>query len=86
MTDESKLKSLAQQLIHELKQANTPDTKALELLRDLDSNLQDVVERTRASNEIVDLLTNLESRFAVSHPVAERTLRDLIDVLNKMGI
>ncbi|WP_185906529.1 DUF4404 family protein [Teredinibacter haidensis] len=87
MTDESRnIKSLANQLLDELSNADNPDVEALELLENLGSNLQEVIERTRSSNEITDLLANLESRFAVSHPIAERYIRDIIDSLSKMGI
>jgi len=87
MTDEtSRLKTLAGELLDELSKADAPDVEALELLQNLDAQLQDVIERSQDSNEITDLLTNLESRFAVHHPVAERYVRDIIDSLSKMGI
>lgn len=87
MTDNSsKLKELARQLHAELQQTEAPDPEALALMEDLGSDLQGVLERNQSSNEVVDLLTTLESRFAADHPVAERTIRDIIDTLGKMGI
>lgn len=84
--DSSKLKILAKELLKELRNADTPDEEAIDLLKNLETDLQDMIERRQDSNEVIDLLANLESRFAVDHPVAERSIRDIIDALNKMGI
>jgi len=87
MTEQSnKIKVLANQLLEELQKSDEPDQEALALIKDLNCDLQSVVARNQDSNEITDLLTNLESRFAVDHPVAERFIRDIIDTLGKIGI
>lgn len=80
-----KIKSLANALQQELHRAEQPDEDVLLLLRNLEADLQGVIDRNE-SNDIIDLLSNMESRFAVDHPVAERALRELIDTLNKIGI
>jgi len=84
--DSSHLKLLARELLKELENADSSDDEAIQLLKSLETNVQDVISRQNTSNEVTDLLINLESRFAVDHPVAERTVRDIIDTLNKMGI
>lgn len=84
--DSSRLKMLASELLKELRNADTPDDEAIELLQNLETDVQDIIDRRQSSNEITDLLINLESRFAVDHPVAERTIRDIVDTLNKIGI
>lgn len=80
-----KIKSLANALRDELHRADQPDEDVLLLLRNLEADLQGVIDRDE-SNDIIDLLSTVESRFAVDHPVVERTVRELIDTLNKIGI
>ncbi len=85
MNDAStKLKGLAAELRKSLQQEQ-PDQETLNLLESLESDLHQVIEDNRADN-LSSLLAELESRFAVNHPVAERYLRDIINTLGKMGI
>jgi len=87
MSEVEKIKALAMQLREELQKADQPDTEALELLQSLDTDLQRVITQEQELElDINDVLTQLESRFATEHPVAERYVRDIIDALSKMGI
>ncbi|SMF51906.1 protein of unknown function [Alteromonadaceae bacterium Bs31] len=82
----SKLKTLANELRQALQDEESPDQEALGLLQNLEADLHQVIEQNLSTNEMSDLLAELQTRFAVSHPVAERYIRDIIDTLGKMGI
>ncbi|MDH3545507.1 MAG: DUF4404 family protein [Gammaproteobacteria bacterium] len=59
-----------------------PETRALLL------ELNEEIERVAGdySDSALDRAKQLESRFAASHPVAERLARELADIIGKMGV
>ena len=62
-----------------------------QLSRELQQELHRDVEQLEESDStqiqsVLDRVKALESRFAATHPVLERTARELADAIAKMGI
>ena len=65
------------------------DDETLSLVRDLDSDIDDLLdpEGNRAETDsVLEKARELESNFATEHPTIERFMREFIDVLVRMGI
>lgn len=79
-----RLTELLAELNRELKGHQELDDDTRELL----AKLNDDIERLAGeeAETPVDRAKQLESRFAAEYPVAERIVRELADVLAKMGI
>jgi len=79
-----RLAELLAELNRELHESGELDAETRELL----GRLNDDIERLTAaeSESPIDRAKQLESRFATNHPVAGRIVRELADVLAKMGI
>ena len=79
-----RLTELLSELNRELKDRQELDDETRELL----GRLNDDIERLAGDDDEspLDRAKQLESRFAAEHPVAERIVRELADVLAKMGI
>lgn len=63
------------------------DTRTL--VRDLDADIHDLLdpEGGRAETEsVIEKARVLETNFATEHPTIERFMREVIDVLVRMGI
>ena len=63
------------------------DTRAL--VRDLDSDIHELLEEKEgiaASETVLEKAKALETNFASEHPTIERFMREVIDVLVRMGI
>jgi hypothetical protein len=87
--DDQQLRDLLTRLHKELENTDEVDTKTLDLVRELDTEINRLVESGSGSDEfdnVVDQAKAVETRFAVNHPVAERFLREIIDTLSKVGI
>ena len=88
MNDKS-LKELLNSLHAVLEKTDEVDPETLELVRNLDEEINRLVESDSSEgdfNNVVDQAKSVETRFAVDHPVAERFLREIIDALSKVGI
>jgi len=84
-----KIKELLARLHGELEKTEKVDSETLELVRELDTDIDRLLESGAAAEEIdsvLDRANSMETRFAVDHPVAERFLREIIDTLSKIGI
>ena len=81
-----RVRELLKQLRAELSGADVDDETAA-LMRQLDSDIQHTLD---ASGHPGDALTErakeVEVRFALNHPVAERIVRELVDSLAKIGV
>ena len=79
-----RLTELLAELNRELKDQNELDDDTRELL----GRLNDDIERLAGdeAESPLERAKQLESRFAAQYPVAERIVRELADVLAKMGI
>ena len=87
--NEKSLKELLNSLHKALENTETVDPETLELVRELDEDINRLVESGSSTDEfdnVVDRAKSVETRFAVDHPVAERFLREIIDTLAKVGI
>jgi hypothetical protein len=85
---EKNLKELLSELHDELDGTEKVDDETLELVRDLDEEINRLLEDSDESDidNVLDRARSVETRFAVDHPVAERFLREIIDALAKVGI
>ncbi len=87
--NEKKLKLLLRQLNDELEQTSSVDTDTVSLLKDLEDDVQRLLDAGAEAPEYESALNQaqaLEARFAVEHPKAERFLREIMDLLAKVGI
>jgi len=85
---ETRIKELIQELRAELEAADTVNPETLETAKQLEANIQDLVnpEVDTSENTIMDDAIALEASFAATHPVAERIIRELINSLSRIGI
>ena len=85
---ETRIKELIQELRSELEAADAADPEVVETARQLEANIQDLVnpEIDTSQNTIMDDAIALEASFAASHPVAERIIWELINTLSRIGI
>lgn len=84
-----KLKSLLEQLKHELDQTTGADPETARLARELDAEIHDLLDpetEQSVADVALDKARELESDFAADHPVAAQFLRQIMDTLGKMGI
>ena len=79
-----RLRELLGALDRELKSTGDIDSETLELLARLHADLAALTVGEEATAG--DRAKELESRFAATHPVAERITREIADILTKMGI
>ena len=62
------------------------DDELQKLMGELDDEIHGAVENNTDVNALLDRAKELEAGFATSHPAAERFMREVIDVLVRMGI
>ena len=83
------LNELLNQLHDLLEQTDQVDPDTLEQVRDLDEEINRLLESGAAESDfenVIDRARAVETQFAVDHPIAERFLREIIDALAKVGI
>lgn len=80
-----RIKELMAQLHSELESAQV-DEETLNLARSLDVDIQRVIEEGEENENLLDQARDAEARFAAEHPVAEKLVREVIDILGKIGI
>jgi phage shock protein A len=90
--DKQELTTLLKRLQSELASGQTVDAQLRQSLQTLDQDIQRVLAQGSplSSNpdeaSLNERAQEIESRFAAEHPYLSNTLRDLMDVLGKMGI
>ncbi len=87
--NESKLKELLQQLNAELDQTEKVDSDTATLLRELEDDLDRLIDPETEDSDFDSVITQaqaLETRFAAEHPTAERFLREIVNILARVGI
>lgn len=85
--NQDKLRNLLAQLHKELAEGEDLDRETLVLVKQLDKRVDAMIESAESKNApIMDDAIALEARFAATHPVAERLVRELIDTLGRIGI
>jgi hypothetical protein len=81
------IRAFLAQLSKELQRAEDVDIEAREILQDLHRDVEQLEESDSTQiKSVLDRVKALESRFAATHPVLERTARELADAIAKMGI
>ena len=80
-----RIKELLAQLREELESTDVDDDLQ-KLMGELDDEIHGVIENDADVSALVDRAKELEAGFATKHPAAERFMREVIDVLVRMGI
>ncbi len=81
------IRAFLAQLSKELQRAEDVDIEAREILHELHRDVEQLEESDSTQiKSVLDRVKALESRFAATHPVLERTARELADAIAKMGI
>jgi hypothetical protein len=83
-----KIRDLLEKL-HEEVQKTELDADARSSLRELDSDIHQLLDSGNvapSADSVVEQAKLLEARFAVDHPTAERVMREVIDMLAKIGV
>jgi hypothetical protein len=79
-----RIRTLLAELNRELKSTGEIDAETRKLLSKLNDDLDEIAPGS--DDTLSDSARELESRFAATHPVAERITREIADLLAKMGI
>ena len=81
------IRAFLAQLSKELQRTEDVDIEAREILQELHGDVEQLEESDSTQiQSVFDRVKALESRFAATHPVLERTARELADAIAKMGI
>lgn len=80
-----RIKELLVQLREEIREADV-DAELQKLMSDLDDDIHAVIEEDADVGVLVDRAKELEADFATKHPTVERFMREVIDVLVRMGV
>lgn len=80
-----RIKDLLGQLRAELQKTDIDD-ELEQLLSDLDDDIDRVVDDDVDLSEVIDRAKKVEANFATNYPTAERFVREVIDLLVRMGI
>ncbi len=85
---EDRVKELLSELLNELQQTDGVDVELLVTVKQLETDVAELINPEMASEEntALDDAIALEASFAVSHPVAEKLIRELINSLSRIGI
>jgi len=87
--NDKQLKELLRKLNEELEKTDSVDADTAALLQELEDDLQRLSGGDAAAQEYESVLSQaqaLETRFAAEHPTAERFIREIMDMLSKVGI
>jgi chorismate mutase len=83
-----RIKELLARLHAEVKKTEV-DAETRSTLRELDSDIHELLESSEAEPTVASVLKRakrLEAEFAVDHPTIERFMREVIDMLAKIGV
>ena len=80
-----RIKELLGQLREELRTTDIDD-ELEKLLSDLDDDIAHVIDDDVDLNEVIERAKAVEANFATNYPTAERFVREVIDLLVRMGI
>jgi len=89
--DDKELSKLLLQLHDEINNTRTVDEKGTELLRDLDGDIRDLLERSEGNPvplhpSIIQRLEGALNHFEVTHPDLTTLISKLLDSLSNAGI
>ena len=80
-----RIKELLGQLREELRTTDIDD-ELEQLLSDLDDDIDHVIDDDVDLSEVIERAKTVEANFATNYPTAERFVREVIDLLVRMGI
>ncbi len=85
---EDSIKTSLLKLREQIESADKLDDETLAIAQNLEADIQKRLDENAPENfnSSVDLATSLETRFEAEHPTAAAVVRELISVLQKMGI
>ena len=86
---DNELNALLAKLNDELEKTDRVDATTLALLQELEDDLQRLGASGAAPQDyesVINQAQALETRFAADHPRAERFIREIMDMLAKVGI
>jgi len=84
--NQEKVKRLLEELRTELSNTDSLDDDTRQLAEKVDRNIDGLIEVSQPNSPELDDAIALEARFAATHPVAERIMRELIATLSRIGI
>lgn len=80
-----RIKELLGQLREELRTTDIDD-ELEQLLGELDDDIDNVIDDDVDLSEVIERAKAVEANFATNYPTAERFVREVIDLLVRMGI
>ena len=87
--DKDNLKKLLANLHQELEGSDRMDVETRALLQQLHQDIEKLDESNNNADQgasVIEQAESLEARFAAKHPAAEGFVREIIDLLGRMGI
>ncbi len=75
--------------LHKEIEATKIDADTRFLMQELDADIVDLLDSTSPTDDaksVLERAKRLETRFSTSYPAAERFIREIIDVLARMGV
>ncbi len=87
--DDQELRNLLEKVHAEIGQTQSVDENGRELLRDLETDIRGLLERSQGDQiqlPIVERLNNTIKHFEVTHPDLTATLSELMTILSNAGI
>jgi hypothetical protein len=87
MSDEN-LRKLLEQLHQELEHTESVDEKGNELLRNLNADIRDLLERSevKTDDSMLERLQDTIDHFEVTHPTLTTMLSEMMTILSNAGI
>ncbi|MEQ8312987.1 MAG: DUF4404 family protein [Gammaproteobacteria bacterium] len=85
---EERLKEIMAELVSELEKTEAVEPETLDRARRMQADIDDLInpEVDTTENTILDDAIALEASFAARHPLAEKTIREFINTLSRIGI
>ena len=83
---QEKVRQLLADLKAELARTERLDDETRALAQQLDDDIDKLLDESEPNSPELESAIALEARFAASHPVAERILRELVATLGRIGI
>ena len=83
--NKQRIRDLLGQLREEIRDTEIDD-ELQQMISELDDDIDGVIENDADISAVIDQAKALEARFATSYPSAERFVREVIDLLVRMGI
>ena len=80
-----RIRELLGQLREEIRNTDI-DGELQQMMNDLDADIDGVIENDADVDAVIHRAKALEANFATSYPAAERFVREVIDLLVRMGI